>query len=300
MLRQATLDVGLPATALALRLRRPVDQVRARRHRLGLARPGARRYTSAEDEVLRIEWPAGADVDALARRLGRSADALRLRARQLGLHRPATRRRWSASEDAIVRDGYANGRTCDKVAAALPQRTPTAVAARARRLGLATYARRWTAEDDIRLRRILLVRSVDHAARLLGRTPEGVRRRARRLGLAAPRPPDVTRAGARWTPDEDALLRLHAALNPAVLATLLGRSDHAVVRRLRHLGLRAGRRRSPHHPIPSNGVLTPGERALVDRELRDKGARAVLSLETRLQRPLGDAIPALVRRAQAG
>jgi hypothetical protein len=300
MLRQATTDVGLSATALARRLRRPVEQVRARRRQLGLARPGARRYTSAEDEVLRAEWPSGADVDALARRLGRSADALRLRARQLGLHRPAPRRRWSASEDAIVRDGYANGLSCDEIAAALAQRTPTAVAARARRLGLATYARRWTTEDDIRLRRILPLCSVDHAARLLSRTPEGVRRRARRLGLAAPRPPEVTRAGARWAPDEDELLRLHAALNPALLATLLGRSDHAVVRRLRRLGLRAGRFRSPHHPSSSNGGLTPGERALVERELRDKGGRAVLSLEARLQRPLGDAVPNLVRRARAG
>jgi hypothetical protein len=285
---------------LARRLRRPVEQVRARRRRLGLARPAARRYTSADDEVLRAGWPAGADVDALARRLGRSADALRLRARQLGLHRPAPRRRRSASEDAIVRDGYASGLSCDQVAAALTQRTPTAVAARARRLGLATYARRWTAEDDIRLRRILPLRSVDHAARLLSRTPEGVRRRARKLGLAAPRPPEVTRAGARWTPDEDALLRLHAALNPAVLATLLGRSDQAVVSRLRRLGLRAGRFRSPHHPTISNGGLTPGERALVERELSDRGGRAVISLETRLQRPLGDAVLSLVRRAQAG
>lgn len=217
-----------------------------------------------------------------------------------GLHRPAPRRRWSASEDAIVRDGYANGLSCDEVAAALAQRTPTAVAARARRLGLATYARRWTVEDDIRLRRILPRCSVDHAARLLSRTPEGVRRRARRLGLASPRPPEVTHAGARWTPDEDGLLRLHAALNPAVLGTLLGRSDHAVVRRLRRLGLRAGRFRSPHHPSSSNGGLTPGQRALVEREFRDKGGRAVLSLEARLQRPLGDAVPNLVRRARAG
>jgi hypothetical protein len=36
------------------------------------------------------------------------------------------------------------------------------------------------------------------------------------------------------------------------------------------------------------------------RELRDRGDRAVLSLEARLQRPLGDAVPNLVRRARAG
>jgi hypothetical protein len=299
MLRQATTDVGLPATAVARRLRRPVEQVRARRRRLGLARPSARRYTVAEDDLLRAEWATGADVEALARRLGRSTDALRLRARQLGLHRTAPRRRWSASEDAIVRDGYASGLSCDQVAAALAQRTPTAVAARAQRLGLASYARRWTAEDDIRLRHLLSLRSVDHAARLLNRTPEAVRRRARKLGLAAPRPSGVTRAGARWTPDEDALLRLHAPLNPAVLATLLGRSDQAVASRLCRLGLRSGRFRSPHHPSFSNGGLTPGERALVERELSDRGSRAVISLEARLQRPLGNAVADFARRARA-
>jgi hypothetical protein len=224
------------------------------------------------------------------------SDALRLRARQLGLHRPTPRRRWSASEDAIVRDGYASGLSCDEVAAELAQRTPTAVAARARRLGLATYGRRWTAEDDARLRRILALRSVDHAARLLGRTPEGVRRRGRRLGLAAPRQAEAAPAGTRWTEDEDELLRLHAA----VLATLLKRSDHAVVSRLRRLGLRTGRWRSPHHPSPSNGGLTPGERALVERELRDRGGRAVPSLEGRIRRPLGDTVIKLIRRAQAG
>jgi hypothetical protein len=42
---------------------------------------------------------------------------------------------------------------------ALTPRTPTGVAARARRLGLATCARRWTADDDGRLRRVLPVGS---------------------------------------------------------------------------------------------------------------------------------------------
>jgi len=66
----------------------------------------------------------------------------------------------------------------------------------------------------------------------------------------------------------------------------LGRSDRAVVTRLRRLGLRAGRWRSPHHPTPTRGHLTPGERALVERELHARGSRAVPSLERRLERPL--------------
>ena len=195
LLRHAA-HARLPATALAPRLGRPVEQVRVRRRRLGLARPGTRRYTAAEDALLRVEWPVTRDVDALARRLGRSPDALRLRAGELGLHRPTRRRRWSASEDAIVRDGYADGLTCKEIAARLSQRTPTAIAARARKLRLATYARRWTAGDDARLGRVLARRSVDDAARRLGRTPEAVRQRARKLGIAAPAAGKITRARA--------------------------------------------------------------------------------------------------------
>ena len=126
-----------------------------------------------------------------------------------------------------------------------------------------------------------------NAARVLGRTPEAVRRRARKLALEPPPELATTRSGGRWTAAEDELLELHAALNPSVLAGLLGRSDGAVVARLRRLGLRAGRWRSPHHPIPANRGLTPGERVLVDREVREKGSRALLSLEQRLERPLG-------------
>jgi hypothetical protein len=36
------------------------------------------------------------------------------------------------------------------------------------------------------------------------------------------------------------------------------------------------------------------------RELRDRGGHAVLTLEARLQQPLGNAVPNLVRRARAG
>jgi hypothetical protein len=287
----------LPATAVARRLRRPVDQVRTRNRQLGLTRPPSRRYTAAEDALIRTEWPTITDVDAFARQLRRGADALRLRAAQLGLHRAPERRRWSASEDAVLRTGYDDGLTCDEIAAGLSHRTATAVAARARKLGLATYARRWGAPDDARLRSILAERSIDDAARLLGRTPEAVRHRARKLRLTGSRGPAQApaRAGARWTAREDDFLALHAATNPTLLSTALSRSDRAVVSRLRHLGLRAGRWRSPHHPAPTNAGFTPGESALIDRELRDHGPHALRRLEDRLGRPVGD----VVARARA-
>jgi len=283
LLREATL-AGVPASELARRLHRPVEQVRARRRRLGLQRPAARPYTRDDDDALRAAWTSGRSLDELAVELARTPEALLLRARRLDLYRSAQRQRWTSSEDATLRDGYANGLTCDEIGRALTRRTRTAVAARASRLGLATYARRWSPEDDRQLSRLLPLVAVDEVARALGRTPEAIRRRARKLGVTKTAHSDRRRAGSPWTAEDDAFLRLHPHLNPAVLAVRLGRSDHAVVARLRRLGLREGRQRSPHHPSPTNGGLTPGERTLLDRELRARGGRAILVLGHRLDR----------------
>jgi hypothetical protein len=283
-LLRSAVETGVPATALAGRLQRSVHQIRARTRQLGLAMRTARGYTPAEDSLLRDLWTGGDGVADLAHRLGRSPDAVRLRARALGLHRPAVRRRWTAVEDATLRDGYADGLTCRRIADSLAERTPAAVAARARKLGLTTYARAWTAQDDSRLRRLAPLRSPAEIAQLLGRTPEAVRRRARTLGLtsgAKPRPP---RAGARWSAEEDALLRLHAGMNPGALALRLGRSDLGVAARVRQLGLRDGRHRSPHHPAPTDGGLTAGEWRLIDRELARATGRGLQALSHRLER----------------
>ena len=283
VLREAV-QAGLNATVIAEKMHRPVEQVRVRRRALGLGGAAARPYTLTDDAAIRASWTSTGSLEELARRLGRSPDALLLRARRLGLHDPPRRERWDPLEDSRVRDGYSDGLTCEEIAQRLPGRTPTAVAARARRLGLTTYARRWSAEEEGLLSRMLSQHSIDDAARLFGRTPEAIRRKARTLGIVATASPNRARAGARWTADDDALLRLHAALNPALLASLLRRSDHAVAGRLRRLGLRAGRQRSPHHPSPVNGGLTPGERALLERELRLRGDRALFDLEHRLER----------------
>jgi hypothetical protein len=286
----------VPATELAKRTHRPVEQIRARRRALGLVAPSARAYTPVEDAALAEAWASGDSIDDLARRFGRSRDALLLRARVLRLHRPKPRHRWSSEEDAILRDGYAAGLTCEAIARTLAARTPAAVAARAHKLGLATYARRWTNLDDARLSRALSRHTVEQTARALGRTPEAIRRRAAKLGLDASPPPRGRRAGVRWTPGDDELLRLHAGLNPAILATLLERSDRAVAARLRQLGLRAGRDGSPHHPPTVGGALSPGERALVDREVRARGPRALRILEQRL----GRSVAPQPRGARAG
>jgi hypothetical protein len=251
---------GVPTPLVSVRLGRSPEQVRWRRRALGLTRRAARPYSTEEDAQLAAALADGGDLAGLAARLGRSPDALRLRARKLGLHRPRPRRRWTEAEDAVVRDGYAEGLTCSDITRELPGRTPTAIAARARALGIATYARVWTPRDDALLRQLARTHSIHDAARALGRTPAALRKRSARLGVAPPRDPGAPRNGAAWTADEDELLRLHPGLNPAKLAELLGRSDAAVGRRLAELGLRAGRHRSPHHTAPPrrNGTAAPG------------------------------------------
>jgi hypothetical protein len=55
--------------------------------------------------------------------------------------------------------------------------------------------------------------------------------------------------------------------NPALLADRLGRSPEAVTQRIRRLGLRETRWRSPHHLVPpQNGHLSPGMMATLVRE----------------------------------
>lgn len=274
----------LPIRVLAAQLHRTVPDIRTRRRQLGLpSAPAARRYSLREDELLRAGLINGTTLDQLAERLGRSTGGIRARAVARGWHVPDSRRRWTADEDALLRDGYAEGLRCEHIATTLPGRTSGSVIARARKLGLTTYARRWTREDDARLRS-LVAREITpaEAARALGRTPEAIRRRARILSVQLP--PVVPRGRSRWTQEEDALLALHPTLNPAILSEQLQRSDRAIVRRLYQLGLRDRRQRSPHHPALSLNGLTPGERRLLDRELPHASGPQLLSLARRLER----------------
>lgn len=290
----------VPATAIAEQLRRPVEQVRRRRRVLLGAGRRPRPFSAQDDAEIVACWTQDGDVQALARALGRPAGSVRLRAHRLGLHRPRPRPRWRPDEDAAVRDGYDSGLTCRQIASGLAGRTATAVAARAAKLGLASYARAWTARDDSRLRQLSREgMEIERAAQLLGRTPDALRARARKLGVAPPRSLRSGHAARRWTPDDDELLQLHGALNPAALAQLLDRSPEAITQRLRRLGLRQGAERSPHHPMPTGGGLTPGQRLTVARELSSGGPRRQLAVARRLGlRPAE--LRAFKRRASAG
>ncbi len=287
--------IDLPATVIGARLHRSSEEIRRRRRTLvGVGRT-ARRYSARDDVEIRACWANCEDASALAQQLGRSAASIRLRARKLDLHDPPPRPRWSAGEDAVLRDGYTRGLTCEQIARELSGRTATAVAARAAKLGLATYARLWTPTDDGALRRLTRdSMPLERAAQLLRRTPEALRARARKLGLEPLSSRTARRKARRWTPDEDELLRLHAGLNPASLAELLERSPEAVAQRMRRVGLRRGSERSPHHPVAARRGLTPGERATVARELRVGGARRYLALAHRFGVP-----PADIRRMAA-
>jgi hypothetical protein len=277
----------LPLAEVARRLGRPAGAVRWRRQALGLQRRGARAWTPAEDQALGRAWPRGGDLARLGQRLGRSPAALRLRAVELGLVQPPRRRRWQPNEDRRLRTGYAQGLTCAAIAAPLPGRTAGAAAARARRLGLASYARRWTQQEEAQLLRLAEHgTSLEQAAGILVRTPQALRIRARRLGIQPPpthRPP----RRRRWTPADDELLTGRANLDPARLAVLLGRSEGAVRRRLAALGLRQGRERSPHHPIAARPRLTPAQQRLLAREYRSGNGRVLVSLANRLCLPPG-------------
>lgn len=174
-------------------------------------------------------------------------------------------------------------------------RSPTSVAARARRLGISDYARRWTAADDALLVRLTRARTPPlKADRVLVRTPEAVRRRCRQLGLPAPPPAAAARSRKPWTPSEDAVLRLHAGLNPATLAEWLGRSDHAVSCRTRALELRDERRRSPHHPVGRVHGVTPVQQSAIRRAADTLKPTRVVALARRLDLP-----PAMVREIAA-
>jgi hypothetical protein len=249
----AAIASGVPLAVIASRLDRSRDQVRARSGHLRSPRPRARAYLPQEDEDIRRCLRDGDDLAALAVRLGRSPDAIRLRAQQLGLRHPRARHRWEEWEDAVLRDGYTAARTCAEIAGQLPKRTAGSVAARAGRLGVGTHARRWSRAEDQRLT-WLFTRGVpaNEAALQLGRTPEAVRRRAARRQIAAPAHVQVSRQSRRWTAEEDQILRLHATMNPALLAQLLDRSDRAICHRLRTLGLREQAGRSPHYTGTGN------------------------------------------------
>jgi hypothetical protein len=237
---------------------------------------------------------------ALAARLGRSESAVVARARTLTRDgtRPPQPARWNEHEDELRRHGYAASMTCATIAAELlPARSPRAVSARALRLGLTTYARRWTPAEDAALR-AMAARGATPAtiARTLTRTASAVRRRANRLGLTLH---DARRQREPWTVEEDALLRQWHTLEPGRLALLLGRGDGSVRARIRALGLTPNG--SPPYQPPATNTLTPSQRRLLVRYSQPITKRRLLTLAERLGREPAELLKIVAeqRRARA-
>jgi hypothetical protein len=283
---------GVPATDIALQLGTSAEQVKARRRYLVGARTTARRYEPWEDLLITAAWRGELDVQDLARQLGRSPGALALRARALGLHQPPSRRRWSGAEDHALREGYSCGLSCEEISRLeLPHRSTGAIAARARKLGVTSYARLWSRAEDERLR-LLVAREapIDQIALTLIRTPEAVRQRARKLALSAPVRSGYARNRRRWSRREDEILRTHPGAHPSTLSVVLQRSDQAIRQRQRALEIRSGDR-SPHTAFPRTHRFSPAEDRLLQRELTDGSAvpsGRARALSVRLHRSPGE------------
>jgi hypothetical protein len=279
-LLHAAITGGIAVSVIAVRLDRSRDQVRARGRNLVARRPAPRPYLSYEDEAIRRCVLTNGDLGALALLLERSPDAVRVRAQQLGLHQPRLRPRWEQWEDATVRDGYTSALTCAEIARQLQHRTPGSVAARARKLGLCAYARRWSAGDDHRLAQ-MSARGVplEQASLQLGRTPEAVRRRAARRGIQAPPPAAPSRTPRRWTPQEDGLLRIHRAVNPARLAqTARSIRPGCLPTALLARATPSGCPLAASHDQPTPRPGHPGERNMLERELAGTRRRRIAAL----------------------
>lgn len=95
--------------------------------------------------------------------------------------RPDLLRPWSAAEDRTLRTAYAEGGIA-AATAALPNRSRTGIYRRAQRLEI-KRRRRWSRQDDNRLRMLWGEASMDAIVRELGRTRLTVYWRAQHLGL---------------------------------------------------------------------------------------------------------------------
>lgn len=295
----AAARAGEPAAAVARRLRLPPDAVSRHRRRHGLGRPPRARWTPADDARVRNAADDRSALAALAARLARSESAVVARAaRTLARHgtpppRPA---RWADHEDDLLRQGYAACMTCATIAAELlPGRSSRAVSARALRLGLTTYGRRWTLAEDAALR-AMAARGTTPAtiARTLTRTASAVRRRANRLGLTLH---DAGRPREPWSVEEDALLRQWHTLEPGRLALLLGRGDGSVRARIRALGLTPNG--SPHYQPPATNALTPSQRRLLIRYSQPITTRRLLTLAERLGRDPAEVLKIVAEQRRA-
>ncbi len=250
-LRVAT-SAAVPAPEIPRRLGRSAYKVKERRIQLRITRPPTRQYLPAENGQIQAAAAAGS-LSSLAHELGRSEGGLRLHARKLGLIAPRERRRrWSSDEDTQLRAGYNAGLSIHLIhTKLLPHRTPGATAVRAQRLGLATFSRRWTTDEERRLTALAAALVPPEAiAKTLHRSREAIIRHCHLLQISLPAN-GAARTRKRWSDSEDELLRCNPDKDTRALAELTGRPEPSIRRRRKQLGLTRSTR-SKHHTPPSN------------------------------------------------
>lgn len=224
---------GIPVRLIAARLGRSEAAVSERRRAVGMpARRLGRPWSPREDDLVLAGAARGLPATALTKVLGRSAEELQRRKRTLTGTRQE-RTAFSPAEDAVLAREWRSA-SPEELAARL-SRSAAVVRARARKLGLYQPPQRfrWTPEEDA------IVREGYAQARgcrqisdqLRGRSPAAVSTRAGKLGL-------VVHARG-WNSREDRLLAdlCRAGMEPARIATRLGRTPDALRARARRLGV---------------------------------------------------------------
>ncbi|MGH2972018.1 MAG: hypothetical protein ACRDNM_11240 [Gaiellaceae bacterium] len=241
---------GESREAIAEQLGRTSDALDARRR--FLRRPArtipTRRWSEAEDAFLRAAAAARIPSSAIVSRLNRTPYAVRRRRREIIDVTGPRARPYTAEEDALIAITIQRGEPLANLADELG-RSVDALRLHARQLGLLRVKerRRWTVADDERLRHAYAsgYAVAQIKERLLPDRSEGaIVARAHLLGLAE--------HGRRWNDSDDtALVRMVGlGLSSTYIARQIGRTEEAIAKRCRVLGLRAPapdppRRRGP-------------------------------------------------------
>ena len=267
---------GEPLRAMSEQLGRSEDAIVARRRALGIARRDGG-WSAEHDALIVAASRAGLPASVVSAMLGIPADRVRRRRAKLVGARPAPSR-YRAADDADIARVFASGGDLAALSERLG-RSPDALRLRARALGVSAVPsrRRWTpAEDDALRAGYRNGCSCQQIAERIGgtRSAAAVAARARKLGLST--------YGRCWSTGDDERLRglLQAEVTLDAVALTLVRA------RMRALALTARRQRSPHDRVPRPGELSPGELAVLSRELLvDPEPARTLTVARRLRRP---------------
>lgn len=267
---------GEPLRAMSEQLGRSEDAIVARRRALGIARRDGG-WSAEHDALIVAASRAGLPASVVSAMLGIPADRVRRRRAKLVGARPAPSR-YRAADDADIARVFASGGDLAALSERLG-RSPDALRLRARALGVSAVPsrRRWTpAEDDALRAGYRNGCSCQQIAERIGgtRSAAAVAARARKLGLST--------YGRCWSTGDDERLRglLQAEVTLDAVALTLVRA------RMRALALTARRQRSPHDRVPRPGELSPGELAVLSRELlADPEPARTLTVARRLRRP---------------